>query len=80
MNNERIIPKDTKIRRQDKISNLLSTESVIASKLHNLLMEYVENSEGVDDAYLLVARRGLHNDIDKLFDTLKMQERNKLAE
>lgn len=80
MNNERIMPKDTKIRRQDKISSLLSTESIVASKLHNLLMEYVENPDSVDDTYLLVARRGLHNDIDKLFDTLKMREGNKLAE
>lgn len=44
-------------------------------------MEYVENMDGVDDAYLLVARRGLHMDIDKLFDILKMEESsNKLAE
>lgn len=75
MNNERILPKDAKIRRQDKISALLSTESTLASKLHNLLMEYVEDSNEIDSAYLLVVRRGMQKDIDKLFDTLNMEEK-----
>lgn len=55
---------------ENKIESILATELEIIPKLQNLAMEYMNDRESIDDAYLAQAKRSMHGTIDKLFDYL----------
>ena len=60
---------------ENKIDRILNTELEIIPKLQNLAMEYMNNSESIDDVYLVQVKRSMHGTIDKLFDYLKTEEK-----